>query len=483
MNNKKLTLLTIGVIVFYLCLIIAWHLYDPSAHFTESQPGADHRPAGHVRKADDVLIGEFFMQDNRQQTTDNGQPSTLKGEWPCFRGIHRDNQTTLTPSMKWVEGNFEEMWSVETGEGHAAPVISEGKVYVLDYDEQLSSDALRCFDLLTGKQLWRRWYRVPMKRNHGFSRTIPAVSNGSVVTIGPEGHVMCCDKTTGEMRWSIDMKKRFGTEIPFWYTGQCPLIQGDELVLAPAGKDTLMVGIDLQTGSTLWGTPNTVGFKMSHSSVMPMTLGGVHIYVYIGVGGVCGVSAEEGNRGQLLWNANAWQPSVVAPSPLQISPNQIFLVAGYGAGGALLQVDRQGATWTASIRDSYKASEGMSSEQQTPINYQGTLITILPKDGGGMRERLAMYRPGDLHHPIWTSAADERFGLGPYLVIDDRLFAFKEDGELYVYQLHSSSMTLLRKQRVMEEGVDAWGPMAYADGMLLLRDSKTIKCLKIATNN
>jgi hypothetical protein len=25
--------------------------------------------------------------------------------------------------------------------------------------------------------------------------------------------------------------------------------------------------------------------------------------------------------------------------------------------------------------------------------------------------------------------------------------------------------------------------MAYADGMLLLRDSKTIKCLKIATNN
>ena len=172
MNNKKLTLLTIGVIVFYLCLIIAWHLYDPSAHFTESQPGADHRPAGHVRKADDVLIGEFFMQDNGQQTTDNGQPSTLKGEWPCFRGIHRDNQTTLTPSMKWVEGNFEEMWSVETGEGHAAPVISEGKVYVLDYDEQLSSDALRCFDLQTGKQLWRRWYRVPMKRNHGFSRTI-----------------------------------------------------------------------------------------------------------------------------------------------------------------------------------------------------------------------------------------------------------------------------------------------------------------------
>ena len=368
---------------------------------------------------------------------------------------------------------------METGEGHAAPVISEGRVYVLDYDEQLSSDALRCFDLSTGRQLWRRWYRVPMKRNHGFSRTIPAICDGLIVTIGPEGHVMCCDKTTGQMKWSIDMKKRFETEIPFWYTGQCPLIDNGQLVLAPAGKDTLLIGVDIKTGKTLWGTPNTVNYKMSHSSVIPMTFEGVRTYVYVGVGGVCGVSAEAGNLGQLLWSANKWQPSVVAPSPLQIAQNKVFLVAGYGAGGALLQIDKQGTTWKATITDSYKANEGMSSEQQTPINYKGTLITILPKDGGGMRERLVMYSPGDLHHPIWTSAADERFGLGPYMIIDDKLFAFKEDGELYVYQLKTSSMTLLRKQRVMEEGIDAWGPMAYADGMLLVRDSKTIKCLKV----
>ena len=473
MNDKKIKWITIGVIAFYLCLLIGWHLYDPSASFTEAQPGADHRPTGQARKADDVLIGEFFMKEDVKQ-----EALVLKGEWPCFRGIQHNNQITAT--IKWEEGDFKELWSVDTGEGHAAPVISEGRVYVLDYDEQLSSDALRCFDLMTGKQLWRRWYRVPMKRNHGFSRTIPAISKSSVVTIGPEGHVMCCDKITGDMKWSIDMKKRFGTEIPFWYTGQCPLIHDDVLVLAPAGTDTLMVGIDVKTGQTLWGTPNTIGFKMSHSSVIPMTLGGTLTYVYIGVGGVCGVSAEAGNLGQLLWSTSQWQPSVVAPSPLQISQNQVFLVAGYGAGGALLQVDRQGASWNARIKESYKANEGMSSEQQTPINYQGTLITILPKDGGGMRERLVMYSPDNLHHPIWTSAADERFGLGPYIIVGDRLFALKEDGELYLYQLSNKSMRLIRKQRVIEEAVDAWGPMAYADGMLIIRDSKTIKCLQIA---
>jgi outer membrane protein assembly factor BamB len=168
----------------------------------------------------------------------------------------------------------------------------------------------------------------------------------------------------------------------------------------------------------------------------------------------------------------------VAPSPLQISPNQVFLVAGYGAGGALLQVTQAGGAWKADITDSYKAAEGMSSEQQTPINYGGKLITILPKDGGGMRERLAMYSPNNIHSPIWTSAADERFGLGPYMMVGDLLFAFKEDGELFVYRVGAQSMTLLKRQRVMEDGIDAWGPLAYADGYLMVRDSKTIKCLK-----
>ena len=449
-------------------------MYDPTRGFTEAVPGADNRPEGSARKADDVVIGEYFIKDEGDVAA-----SELKGEWACFRGANHDNIAVNAQPMSLVKGDFKEMWSVETGEGHAAPVISEGKAYVLDYEEATSSDALRCFDLTTGKQLWKRRYRVPMKRNHGFSRTIPAISKNNIVTIGPEGHVMCCDKVSGDMKWSIDMKKRFESEIPFWYTGQCPLIEDDVLVLAPAGKDTLMIGVDVNTGNTVWGTPNSVGFKMSHSSIMPMTLGGTHTYLYIGVGGVCGVSAEKGSEGQLLWSATKWQPSVVAPSPMQVSQNQVFLVAGYGAGGAMLQVSKSGAGWNASITDSYKASAGMSSEQQTPINYKGTLITILPKDGGGMRERLAMYSPSNLHNPIWTSAADERFGLGPYIIVDDKLFAFKEDGELYVYSVSAKSMSLIKKQRVMEEGIDAWGPMAYADGYLVMRDSKNIKCLKV----
>jgi len=470
-EKRIIVSVTIFLVLIYTGVIIGWHLYAPRENMVIQAPGADNRPAGLARKMDDVLIGEFFMK--YEDAT-----SSLTGKWSSFRGERADNSIVTTEKIKTSDAEYPILWSVETGEGHASPVIYNGKVYLLDYDEQLSSDALRCFSLETGKELWRRWYRVPMKRNHGFSRTIPAVSDTYVITIGPQGHVMCCDPATGDLKWVLDMKKTFKTEVPFWYGGQCPRVDNNILVIAPAGEETLLAGVDCTSGEVVWKTPNSVKYKMSHSSVMPMTLGGKKTYVYVGVGGVCGVSAEEADRGTLLWETSKYQPSVVAPSPLQLSDNRIFLVAGYGAGGALVQIGNSGGKWTASVTDQYKPSEGLSSEQQTPILYKNMIISVMPKDGGGQRERLVYYSAADLHTPVWSSAADERFGLGPYMVINNMLFAFKDDGELYVYELKAKSMTLLKKQRIME-GIDAWGPLAYADGMLIVRDAHTVKCLRI----
>jgi len=465
--------ITIAIALIYTGIIIGWHIYTPRENISIQAPGADNRPEGSARKADDVLIGEFFMKYEEASTN-----LSFTGKWSGFRGEQTSNVIKTPENIQTGEADYPILWSVDTGEGHAAPVIYNGIVYFLDYNEQLSSDALRCFSLETGQELWRRWYRVPIKRNHGFSRTVPAIGEGYIITIGPEGHVMCCDPVTGDMKWSIDMQKEYKTEVPFWYTGQCPRVDNGTVVLAPAGEEVLLVGIDCLTGETRWTTPNTLKYKMSHSSVMPMTLGGKKTYVYIGVGGVCGISAEDSDRGTLLWNTAKWQPSVVAPSPLQLSANQIFMVAGYGTGGALLRVDRSGNQWTATVTDQYKPSEGLSSEQQTPIFYNNMVISVMPKDGGAHRGKLVCYSPSNMRSPVWTSAADERFGLGPYIIINNNLFVFKDDGELYVYEVQDRNMKLLKKQRIMD-GADAWGPLAYANGMLIVRDAHVVKCLKI----
>ena len=144
----------------------------------------------------------------------------------------------------------------------------------------------------------------------------------------------------------------------------------------------------------------------------------------------------------------------------------------------MLEVSGSGSNWSANVTDQYKAALGASSEQQTPIFYNNMLITVPPKDGGGDRGKLVVYSPNNLHKTIWTSTADERFGSGPYLLINKDLFVFNEEGTLFLFEVGNNQMTMLKKQKIMD-GVDAWGPLAYADGYLIVRDSHNVKCLKV----
>lgn len=95
---------------------------------------------------------------------------------------------------------------------------------------------------------------MEVPENHGSSRTVPAISGNYVVTLGPKCHLVCWDVNTGRHLWMIDLVHRYRTQVPPWYTGQCPLVDEGAVIVAPAG-DALMVAIDLATGSPRWESP------------------------------------------------------------------------------------------------------------------------------------------------------------------------------------------------------------------------------------
>lgn len=461
------SVISIGIIVFSF-----WFFYNPVKQLSVSLPGLDNRPLVDTSNVDSVIIGEKFKEYETFT-------SSLTGKWPRFRGSEFDNVYKGKEKLieKFDTSGAEILWTVELGEGHAAPVIYNGRVYLLDYDERKKNDALRCFSLETGKELWRRWYAVNVKRNHGMSRTVPAITEGFIVTMGPKCHVMCCDPISGDLIWGIDLVKEFKAEVPLWYTGQCPLIDGDIVVLAPGGTD-LLIGVELKTGKVIWRTPNPGGMKMSHSSVMPMTFAGKKMYVYAAIGGVCGISAEGADRGKILWRENKFNPSVMAPSPLVLPNGKIFLTAGYGAGAAVIQISKVGEGFDSRIVQQYKPSEGLASEQQTPLFYKGFVFGILPKDAGPARNQFACFSPDDCTKILWTSSKTDRYGLGPYIIADGKFFILSDDGELSIAKAVTNGFVFLDKTQIMD-GQDAWGPMAIADGRLLLRDSKLLVCIDI----
>ncbi len=218
---------------------------------------------------------------------------------------------------------------------------------------------------------------------------------------------------------------------------------------------------------------------MSHSSIMPYTLEGVKMYVYSAVGGACGVAAEGPNAGEILWETSQWNHQVVAPSPVCLPDGKIFLSAGYGAGSMAIQLEKEGDIFKTQILQEYKPSEGLSSEQQTPVVYNGHFFGIQPKDAGAMRNQMVCVHSEDFTKVIWSSGQTVRFGLGPYIIADNKFYILSDDGTLTIALPSTEKYTELDSYRVIE-GQDAWGPLAIADGYLLMRDSETMLCLDIA---
>lgn len=405
-----------------------------------------------------------------------GQLGTDLGAWPAFRGPNRDavSPEQVRLARSWPGGKPPELWRVELGEGYAGPAVQDGCVYVLDYDAKAKSDALRCLSLADGREIWRRWYHVNVPRQHGMSRTVPAVAGPHVVSLGPLGQVLCADSRSGDFRWGIDLAAQYGTKVPPWYAGQCPLIDNGRAIIAPAGR-ALMIAVDAATGRVLWETPNPRSWQMTHGSIAVMEFAGRRMYVYCGSGGVAGVWADDG---RILWDYPDWSvPMANVPMPVPMGDGRIFLTGGYKAGSLILQLEAQGDRVMPRAAARLK-QEVFGSEQQTPIFFGGHLYGVLSKDAGALKEQMVcLDRDGRM---LWASGPRHRFGPygGPYIVADGLILVVDDNGALTLLEATPRAFRPLAQAKVLP-GHESWAPMALVGGRLLVRDLTTMVCLDL----
>jgi len=394
----------------------------------------------------------------------------LPGSWAGFRGDDGNaiSSESVPVADVWGAGGPEVLWSVDLGEGYAGAAVRHGRVYVMDYDREAKADALRCLSLASGKELWRFSYPLSVKRNHGMSRTVPVVTDKSVVSIGPKCHVSCLDAVTGEFRWGIDMVRRYGTAVPPWYAGQCPIVDDGRVILAPAGDEVLMTAVDVETGEMVWETPNPKGWKMTHVSILPVEMGGTRSYVYCGSRGVVGVAAEDG---ALLWDSTDWKISIATvATPVPVPGERLFFSGGYKAGSMMMQVTPDGDTWSAA--EEFRLSDDVfGATQQTPLLYDGYIYGVRPNG-----ELVCLTPDGRIQ---WASGLDHRYGLGPFLVADGKIFVMDDHGKLTMAEASPDGFKVLDEAEVLD-GHDSWGPMAIAGGHLILRDLTRMVCVDVS---
>jgi outer membrane protein assembly factor BamB len=462
MRNRLLAKwLPVGVSVLAVAALVFWYA-SHRPDLRERLPGADSAEGG--------TGGSGATKWDGKLVKGHGTPSDLPGNWPRFRGPDGDNiskETTPPLAKAWPPDGPKVRWKTPVGEGFAGATIFKGRVYLIDYDREGQADALRCLSLADGQEIWRYTYSVKVKRNHGMSRTIPAINDQVAVALGPKCHLICVDPMSGELKWKVDLVKEFNVEVPPWYAGQCPLLEGDRLVVGTGG-DALVVAFEAATGKVIWKSPNPNKWQMTHSSVAPMEFNGKKMYVYCGSGGVAGVSADDG---QILWQTPDWKISIAnIPTPLAVGDGRIFLSGGYNAGSMMIQLKEADGKY--SVQTLFRLKPAVfGSVQQTPILYQNHIFGVRP-DG----QLVCLDLSGK---SVWESGPANRFGSAPYIVVQGMIYVLDDDGTLTLAEASTTGYKQLARAKVLQ-GPDAWGPMALAGGLLLVRDLNQLECLDVS---
>jgi len=458
----------VGLAVLGVVLLYVWLSSDAAVDLTERIPAADDNTQALQGNGSEIKIqGTLVKLD--------GVPADLPGAWPRFRGANFNAISTEDVSLArtWPANGPEVLWSIDVGEGYAGAAILAGRVYLMDYNREQQADVVRCLSLEDGRDIWRYSYPVKIKRDHGMSRTVPAVTDKYVVTMGPKCHVTCLDSMTGEFRWMFNLVRQFNTTVPMWYTAQCPLIEDSRAIIAPAGT-VLMMAVDCETGEIIWETPNPDGWVMTHSSIVPMEFNGRRFYVYCGgnqiKGGVVGVSTADGS---VLWKTDEWKVRFNVPMPVVVGDDRLFLTAGYGQyelGCAMLRLTETDGKITAQTEFLHK-TDVFGTIQQTPIYYDGYIY------GVRLDEQLVCL---DLQgNVVWTSTSANKFGTGPFAIVGGLIYLMNDTGELTLAQAGPTGYLALAHAKVLD-GRESWGPMAIAAGRLIVRDAEQMICLDIS---
>ena len=426
-------------------------------------------------------------------------------DWPQFLGPNRDGTSPQKGILRtWPAGGPEVLWTVEVGRGYGGPAIKDGKVYLLDRDDEVG-DNLRCFDLSSGKELWNFQYDAPGSVMFPGSRSVPTVDGKYVYSCGHNGDLYCVDINTHKPVWNKNVWTDFGGKpntgergfgggpdrFPTWAISQCPLVHGDLLIIASQAPDAGVVAYNKLTGDVKWKTPSLgpVGYV---SPAIVKIDGKDHVVMITAsgrrgseMGNVVGINPSTGD---ILWKYTNWECHIPVPSAVDAGDNKVLVVGGYELGAVMLKVEKQ-ADGSYGTTELFRTEE-FGDQTKPPLFIEGYFYAQFGTNN--TRDGLTcMNMDGEI---LWKTKRDPDFNKGSMLLADGLILATDGDKTLYLIEPDPSGFKPLASSALLgEAGTDSegiagrvggktqnWAPIALADGKLLIRDQSRMMCVKVA---
>jgi outer membrane protein assembly factor BamB len=400
-------------------------------------------------------------------------------DWPQYFGPNRNGVSEQKNILRtWPQQGPQVLWTAGVGIGFGGPVIKDGKAYLLDRDDKVG-DKMRCFDLVSGKELWSFAYDAPGSVSYPGTRSVPAIDGANIYSVGPFGNLYCIDINTHKPVWNKNIWTDFGGgRVPSWAITQCPLVYGNLLIVASQAPKAGVVAYDKLTGNVKWSTPSLGPTGYVSPSVLKV--GKENHIVMITASAGRGASASGGKvvgidplSGKLLWEYTNWQCVIPVPSAVDAGEGRALITGGYNAGTAMIKVEKK-PDGSYAVTELFKNPD-FGTHTQSPVLYNNHFYaqysTNERKDG-----LVCMSMDGQVK---WKTGRAPLFDKGGMILADGLLLSTDGSTKLYLIQPDPGAFKPVASTVILKAGQN-WAPIALSKGMLLVRDQEKLMCVKVA---
>jgi outer membrane protein assembly factor BamB len=384
-------------------------------------------------------------------------------DWPQFLGPDRNGvYRGAALADSWPASGPRVVWQKAIGQGLSGPVVAQGRTIL--FHRVGNREVIDAFDARTGEAKWTYGYATSYQDDFGFDegpRAVPVVADGVVYTFGAEGQLHAVSLATGTRLWSEDTRQRYGVAKGFFGAAGSPLVEDGRVIANVGGRGAGIVAFAAKTGKVLWTATED---EASYSSGVGATIGGHRYAVFLTRNGLTGLDPATGRvQFQRKWRARQ-AASVNAATPLVVG-DVIFVSAEYGPGAGALRLE--GTTLT----DLWTSDEVLSNHYATSVHHDGFLFGFHGRQEFGPSLRAVELRTGKVR---WS---EERFHAGSITLAGDRLLIVRESGELIMAPASPEAFRPLARSQILPGVVRAFP--ALADGLLYVRNDKTLVCLDL----
>ena len=387
--------------------------------------------------------------------------------WPQFRGPNRDGLSSekgLLPG--WPSGGPPLAWKAPgVGRGFSSVAVAGGRVFTMG-DKDGASHVF-ALDQKDGKPIWSAKVGKPGGSYAG-TRCTPTADGDRVYGLGQFGDLVCLDVTDGREVWRKSLPADFKGKSGGWNYTESPLVDGDKLIVTPGGLEATMAALNKATGEVIWKGVVPGGDTAGYSSAVVSEGAGVRQYVQLMAGGVASFRAADG---KLLWRYERFARNTAnIPTPV-VRDDLVFTAAGYGAGGALLRLVKDG--------DGVKAEEVYFSRDLT--NKHGGVVLVGDNLYGDRDDSGRPFRADFATGKVQWRKTERTKGSGSAAVTyaDGRLYFRYDNGWVALAAASPNGYKEISTFKIPNSSSNSWAHPVVAGGRLYLREQDTLWCYDV----